>query len=162
MIVSAVVSISLPFILNPITDDANLKEMSSGKPYTLPLEILYNSTTNKHPEIDLTKGKHLICFFSLTCSHCRLAAHKLHSINLRNISIPVFMILNGDEKMLAEFFEETKTENIPHILFKGPKEYLQLAGPELPAILWVNNSIVEKKFNIYSLEQSELEKLMLN
>ena len=68
-------SIALPFILNPI--ELSYAEAYLNKPknnYTLELDSLYKSIKTDTSSKNLSKGKHIIAFMSLTCPHCRIAS----------------------------------------------------------------------------------------
>ncbi len=125
--------------------------------YKVPLELMYGDSQKEKPKIDLTKGKHIIAFLSLTCPHCRIAAKKLHVIHKKNPEIPIYIALNGDKKLLPEFFDDTNTQNIPHNLFLGPKDWMQVAGLSLPNIMYVDNSIVQKKCDGREVDQDDME-----
>jgi hypothetical protein len=151
------ISIALPFILNPI--ELNYSEAYLNRPENnskLPLDTLYNNATLNTPPKSLSKGKHIILFFSLTCSHCRIAAKKVRTINKLNPSIPFYMVLNGKDENLAAFFDDTHTESINHCILKG-NSFIYLAGLALPTIYLVNNSIVENQVDYIHLDQQELE-----
>lgn len=151
-------SIALPFILNPVQLD--YAESYLNKPennFKLPLDTLYNNATLATPPKELSKGKHIILFFSLTCSHCRIAAKKVRTINKLNPAIPFYMVLNGKEEKLKEFFDDTHTENIGHCMLKG-HSFIYLGGLSLPIIYLVNNSVVEHVVDYIHLDQQELEK----
>ncbi|MBK9791627.1 MAG: hypothetical protein IPP60_00600 [Sphingobacteriales bacterium] len=125
--------------------------------YKVPLELMYDSTQTEKPAIDLTKGKHIIAFLSLTCSHCRIAAQKMNIIHKKNPGIPLYFALNGDKELLAGFFDYTHTQAIPHNLFLGAKSWMQVAGLSLPNIMYVENSIVRKKCNGMEIDQEDME-----
>lgn len=154
-----VVSVVMPFILNPV--ELDYSEAYLNKPennYKLELDSLYLNAQIKTPPKMLSHGKHIIAFMSLTCSHCRIAAKKIRIISERNPEIPFYFILNGDNaEDLRSFFEDTHTENIPYSILKG-KPFLYLAGPSIPSIYLVNNGMVEHDVNYMELDQKELEK----
>lgn len=119
--VLAIVAFCLGFFIYPI--DA-VKSSSIDKAtlnYRVPLELMYDSTQTEIPAIDLRRGKHIIAFLSLTCSHCRVAAKKLYIIHKKNPTLPIYMALNGDKELLTDFFDDTNTKSIPHNLFLGPE-----------------------------------------
>lgn len=157
VVVLIVISITLPFILNPVQLD--YAESYLNKPennFNLPLDTLYDNASLNTPPKTLSKGKHIILFLSLTCSHCRIAAKKVRTINKLNPAIPFYMVLNGKEEKLTEFFNDTHTENIDHCMLKG-QSFVYLAGLSLPIIYLVNNSVVEHQVDYIHLDQKELE-----
>ena len=158
VIVLVLVCIALPFILNPIR--LNYSESYLNKPetnYKLELDTLYNNALLSSAPKQLSKGKHIISFMSLTCPHCRIAAKKIHIIKERNPEIPVYFVLNGKEENLAAFFKDTHTQNIPYCMLKG-NHFIYLAGLSLPSIYLVHNSLVENQLDYMILDQQEVEK----
>lgn len=153
-----VISIAMPFILNPVQLDYSKAYLN--KPdniYKLELDTLYDKAYLKTPPKELSKGKHIIAFMSLTCPHCRIAAKKIHIMKEKNSSIPFYFILNGDDEKLKPFFEDTHTENIPYTMLKG-SSFIYLGGLQLPKLLLVNNSMVENQVDYITLDQQEIEK----
>jgi uncharacterized membrane protein YphA (DoxX/SURF4 family) len=148
---------AFPFILNPV--ELNYSEAYLSKPennFKLELDSLYNNATLNVPPRNLSQGKHIISFMSLTCPHCRIAANKIRIIHERNAAIPFYFILNGDEENLKPFFENTHTEDIPHCILLG-RNFIYLAGTSMPMIYLVNNSEVEHVVNYMDLDQKEIE-----
>jgi hypothetical protein len=151
-------SLAAPFILNPV--ELNYSQAYLTKPKEkifLPLDSLYNHATLSVPPKSLSKGKHILMFLSLSCKHCRIAAKKARIIYERDSEIPIYFILNGKEDKLKGFFEDTGSENIPHCILLG-RNFVYLAGVELPVIYLINNSIIENQINYLDLDQGEIEK----
>jgi len=153
-----VTSIVLPFVLNPVRLDYSGAYLAKPEEtFNLPLDTLYNNALVNTPPKKLAKGKHIITFLSLTCSHCRIAAKKIHIINQRNPAIPFYIVLNGKPEDLIRFFEDTHIENLPYCMLKGT-HFIYLAGLSLPSIYLMNNSVVELRTNYIILDQEEIEK----
>lgn len=146
-----------PFILNPVALDYSEAYLNrSENNFKLELDSLYTNAKLNVPPRTLSKGKHIIAFMSLTCPHCRIAANKIRVMHERNPDISFYFVLNGDEKNLAPFFENTQTQNIPHCLLLG-RNFVLLAGTSMPAIYLVNNSTVEHVVNYMDMDQKEIE-----
>lgn len=151
---------TLPFVLNPVALDYS--EAYLNKPeekFNIELDSLYDNAQLNIPPKTLSQGKHIIAFMSLTCPHCRIAANKIRIIHERNPDISFYFVLNGDEENLKPFFEKTHTEGIPHCILLG-RNFVYLAGTNMPAIYMVNNSVVEHQVNYIDLDQEEIEKWM--
>lgn len=129
------------------------------KDFKLELDSLYNHAEVNTPPQSLRTGKHVIAFMSLTCPHCRVASKKMKIMKDRNPNISIYFVLNGDEEMLAPFFEDTKAKNIPFCILLG-KSFVFLAGTEMPSIYLVNNGVVENRVDYFHLDQDEIEKWM--
>ena len=147
-------SFTLPYILNPI--DLGTAPVKYQKP--LSLSELYRYDTM--PQTDLKTGKHIIAFMSLTCPHCQKAAYLINLIHKEHPDIPFYLVLNGHETQIPHFFEVTHADSIPHLFFKHPKEFADLAGNSIPAIYWVNDTTAEFKsvMTYYQLDPVYLEK----
>ena len=148
---------TLPFVLNPVDIDTSASHSEQALHYPIDLHWLYENPNGKPPPIGLTKGKHILAFLSTTCPHCRLAAYKLHVMHGRNPLLPIFLVLNGKPENIADFYNETKANDIPAINLKGVY-MLKMSGPQLPAIFFINNDTVIKKPNYMQLNQAEAEK----
>ena len=156
-IVLVIVAFVLPFILNPYDYDAALKNYSGELNYKLNLDSLYHNPDVQAPKAELRQGKWIISFMSLTCPHCRIAAKKLHIMKQKNPDLPIYIFLNGDDKNIKPFFEDTRADNLPWSILNGRGIFFKLAGPSVPQIDWVNNSVVENKSNYMVLQQSDIE-----
>lgn len=153
--VAVLVSLSLPFILNPPDFIVAYQSQPETVGYKLKLDTLYNSSDLKKPPMELRQGKHIIAFMSLTCKHCRIAAYKLHLIKKENPDISIFFVLNGDQKDITPFFDDTKAMNIPYMILLG-RRFVDLAGYNMPCLLFINNSMVEQKTDYISLNYDEI------
>ncbi|MDF2451318.1 MAG: protein tlpB [Bacteroidota bacterium] len=151
-------SFIMPHILNYVDmsySEAYLTKKEDS--FKLELDSVYKDAKIHTPPKSLSSGKHIIAFMSLTCSHCRVAAKKLRLIKEKNPSISIYLILNGEYKKIQPFFDDTKARNIDYCILNG-KNFVYLAGIDLPAIYMVNNSVVENWIDYIHLDQSEIEK----
>lgn len=120
------------------------------------LELLYQSEKFAKPTVDFRTGKHVLALLSLTCGHCRLAALKFHTLMSRKPNLPIYMILNGEDQNLSEFFEKTLAKNVPYSRLNG-KGFIELSEYEVPQILFINNGVIEKKVSHITLTDVEIE-----
>ena len=160
IVIPYAVAVMTPFILNPV--ELDYSEAYLNKPednYKLELDSLYSSAKLHIPPKTLSQGKHVIAFMSLTCPHCRIAAKKMRIIHERNPQIPFYFVLNGDDKNIKPFFDDTHTDSIPFCILNG-RNFVYLAGTSLPRIYLVNKSTVEHDVDYIDLDQGELEKWM--
>lgn len=147
--------ISLPFIINPISKTFSHAADQNDVNFKLDLNFLYTDSIYKRPPVDLMKGKHVVAFLSLTCSHCENAAYKFGVIAQRNPKLPIYFILNGDSSELKPFFDFSKSDHIPWNMVKG-SPFVELSGLSLPAIYFVNNGIVEKRISYIDLTDDSI------
>ena len=160
--ITCIASFTMPHILNYVDFNYSSSYLSKKENhFKLELDSVYNNAKIHSPPKSLSKGKHIIAFMSLTCSHCRIAAKKLRLIKKQNPSIPMYFILNGDYKNIKPFFEDTKARNIDYCILNG-SSFVYLAGYRLPSIYLVNNSIVENWIDYVHLDSEEIEKWLAN
>ncbi|MBL7932798.1 MAG: DoxX family protein [Bacteroidia bacterium] len=149
----------VPFIVNPIDYTYTSNNQDEKVNYPLELNLLFepaDSSKVEVPKVELRKGKHVVAFLSLTCSHCRIAAKKFRLIKKNNPELPIYFVLNGDKSNYKAFIEDTKADNIPNSFCLG-KSFVQLASAHLPRIYYLDNGIVVKKLDYFELNQYAIE-----
>ncbi|MEP7128813.1 MAG: MauE/DoxX family redox-associated membrane protein [Chitinophagales bacterium] len=152
-----IISISLPFILNPIDLMAANYRQPESVNFPFDQSLIFNDTVSQKNIVDFSTGKHIVAFFSLTCPHCKSTAFKMHIIEKRHPEIPFFMVLNGKQKNLQPFFEETKSGNVPYTILLG-EPFARITGGNVPTVYWIDNGIVVRKSLYISLEEQEILK----
>lgn len=159
LIAILLITFPLPFVFNPIDYSYSSNNLDEKINYKLDLDLAYNfNDTGKVKPIkkELRSGKQVVAFFSLTCSHCRIAAKKLKIMFKKNPELPLYMFLNGDPANTKQFFEDTHAERIPWSILNG-EVFIKLGGLSLPKIYYLDNSLVVKKVNYFDLNQDEIE-----
>lgn len=157
-------TIAVPFVINPVDYTYSSNNLQEKVNYPLELELLYqpeDTVKVEIPQVELRKGKHVLAFLSLTCSHCRIAAKKFRLIKRNNPNLSIYFVLNGGKEKLPDFLKDTKSENIPYSFCLG-KTFVHLASAQLPRIYYLDNSVVVKKVDYYELSQTDLENWMLS
>ncbi len=142
---------TVPFVVRPVYVSSGGQSMHQP----MALDSLYRYA-QPSPSVDLRKGKHIICYFSTTCPHCIKAAYLVQILHRQYPEFPIFMVLNGGKLAEEDFFEDTKSEAVPHTLLMNSDAFVTLAGPSVPAIYWVNNGIIEKKTYYTALEPASI------
>ncbi|MBP7808967.1 MAG: DoxX family protein [Bacteroidia bacterium] len=150
-------ALAMPHILNYV--DLDYSQAYLNKPennFILELDTLYNNAYETVPPKNLSQGKHVLAFMSLSCQHCRIAAKKIRLIHEKNPDIHFYFILNGEKEKKKWFYLDTKTEDIPYTMLRA-RPFVYLAGTNLPTLYLVNNSKVEHWVNYMELDQKEIE-----
>lgn len=145
-------SIIVPFVINPPKFDKSKYEYNVEQPYLMDFSIIYSDSEIEQPQIDLQKGKHLVAFFSYSCQHCVVSAYNLQLIALRNPDFSFYFFINGDENDLKTFHNLTKSEHVPHSILLA-KPLVMLVGNKLPAIFLINDSYVEKRIHPNGIDE---------
>lgn len=120
------------------------------------------------PKTDLRKGKQIIAFMSLTCPHCKKAAYLMQIIYKQHPEIPLFLVLDGPDTYQKKFFDDTHAEQVPHLFYNHTEDFEAMLNAGLkqgeksgvPAIYWINNSVIEYKsvYAYYQLDPSYMLK----
>lgn len=158
------ISITSVFIFNAV--DFNYSKNYLNKPYdnfTLNIDTLYKTNSDKFdpPKVDVRKGKHIISFLSASCQHCKIAAQKMKIIKKKNPSIPIYLFINGEDKDIQLFIKKTECNNIVYTKLNNPF-FVSIAGVHLPVIYYLNNTVVEKQVDYFTLEQYHIENWLKN
>ena len=146
--------VAIPFFVFPVEQQLHL-----------PLSKLYTTKKSEHPSGELRKGKHVLCFMSLSCEHCRHAAAAIAKMKRSNPSLPFYFALSGGTdstraKRFADFIQETKADNIPyHFLDKEDfVDMVVLTGSKgVPVILWMQDTTIIRRMDGSELDQKEIE-----
>ncbi|OSZ78295.1 hypothetical protein CAP35_08545 [Chitinophagaceae bacterium IBVUCB1] len=148
----AMVGLVATFIVAPL--NANNKAKVVNTPINL--QPLYADSTNV-PNKELRNGKHIVAYMSLTCPHCRKAAYMLHIIKKQSPDIPIYLVISGHPSQQKEFFEETKADDLPFLLYKDTEAFREMAGDGVPAIYWINNSTIEREATYLQLDPADIK-----
>jgi uncharacterized membrane protein YphA (DoxX/SURF4 family)/glutaredoxin len=149
---TVMLGIMTPFVAIPLSSQNNPE--ITDEPINL--SAIYQQPNP--PKIDLKKGKHIIAFMSLSCPHCKKAAFLFHIIHKQHPEIPILMILAGSDQYEKDFFDETKAHSVPYVRFKDMDAFMQYAHEGVPAIFYINNSVIERKANYFQLDPNYMQK----
>lgn len=152
-IVVTIIIIATPFILFPIGV------------IQMPVSALYTQKQPEKPNEEIGKGKHIVCFMSLTCPHCRDAATLIEEISQKYPKIPFYIFFPNEKNdtiqqlQLKDFMQQTKVKSIPYsfILRETFVDMVKAAGEDgVPTMLWLNDSNVVRKMEIPDLEDTAM------
>ena len=152
-VAAGMAAVVTPFIVEPMNVNNEPKMVNRE----IDLAPLYVQGAAK-PGVDLRHGKHVVAFMSLTCPHCRKAAYFLNVLKANHPDLPIYMILSGDPDNFKSFFEESRAYAVPNILFDDKDAFIQMAGEYVPAIYWVNNSMIEYEASYTQLDPQGIKK----
>jgi hypothetical protein len=146
--------IAIPFVIFPLKQQL-----------TLPLSRLYGADQKEQPKAELRQGRHILCFMSLSCSHCRDAAKIITAMKRKNPFLPYYIVFaNGSDSTrdarLADFMADTKADNIPYH-FINQDDFVDMvhrSGSDgVPSIFWMKDSTIIRKISIPELNLAETE-----
>ncbi len=153
-----VVLLVLPFILFALP--STQPEWLGKNKYKLDLSSLYASDKKDSPSTNLATGKHILAFFSPTCTHCQMAAYKMHLMKTDDTALPFFFVIGGTHN-IQNFWDKTHASGMPFTrLSQDP--FIHLAGTSWPAIYFVDNDTVVAKANYVTLSQVQIENWLQN
>jgi hypothetical protein len=155
-----VIGSAFPFIANPL----NISETEANymiKPGKfLTYKKLESINFNSQKNINLLKGKKLVCFLSLKCNACKHSASKLSALQkLNNNSLPIYFIfleVQDTTTFLKKFFEETDASNIPYTIF-SPREFFTVSDNSIPFIMSLDNGEIKNLSNYNDLYPEKVE-----
>ncbi len=150
------IPISLIFVVKPIYINTNKDMPKKGSRLDFSLMHNHAGFKGKTYKDDLEKGKKVIAFLSLTCSHCKVAGFKLTTYKASDPELPLFFILNGDSTNLPQFMNAAGGKNIGMAHWNGKEVYGEMSGYNLPAVFFVNNGAIEAQYNAESLNKETI------
>lgn len=156
------ISFSLPFVLNPLSFE-KAEKLSKDELLTTTLDLSDESffTWQCNDTLQINPGKKLVCFFSPGCKFCRMAARKIRVFqNNRDNPFSVYFLFAGNpasRNKLEPFYTETMTESIPTAIIEEGK-FFNVSGPNLPAIFYVNGTVIEGKDNFLTLSEEKIDR----
>ncbi len=154
----AAICIATTIFLNPF--DYLAAKMMKDEITDVPLNVdtLYHSkNAYPAPTVDLRHGKYIVCLLSLKCQHCLDAAFKMNIIKKQMPEAPFYFVFGGVKQNLQYFLDKSKHQNIPYTLFED-NYFFTMCGGVYPGIYYVENGIIKRKGNIYTLNEDEIKK----
>lgn len=103
----------------------------------------------------LSQGKHIVCFFSTTCPHCRKAAALTGKQFAVDSTLPYYIVLAGNQDAESDFWEESGAMRVPHTYVADMEAFKKMAGRFVPSIYWIDNSIIVRKTDFLDFETTE-------
>lgn len=94
---------------------------------------------------------------SASCAHCKVTALKIHTIVNVSPQLPIYLVINGDDSEIKQFVDDAKIGNVKWSKFNGATNFIKLAGVTLPAIYFVENSILHYQLDMESLNNQRIE-----
>ena len=141
----------IPFLFFP------LRASRTPKVVERPIDLNALYAEQPQPSVDLRKGKHVVAFMSLSCPHCKKAAFLFHVIRKQHPELPLFMIITGSDPYEKAFFEESRSEDVPHFRFRNTEVFMRYAPEGVPAIYYINNSVIERDANYFQVDPENIK-----
>lgn len=133
-----IVSFAWPYIAYaPITKNVK-SNYRLVEPFYIDKETMRNVKFNNKDSVDLTIGKQIICFSSLTCPSCKNAISKLSTVHKKNLDFSISIIfLEAEEKqeLLAKVISETGLSTIPYTFF-SVDDFFKSSDNRLPFVVF--------------------------
>jgi hypothetical protein len=147
------IPLAIVFLAKPIYINTNTQMPKKGA--KIDFEIMHNHKGFKGKTYteDLSKGKKVVAFLSLTCGHCKVAGFKLSGYKVSNPQLPVFFILNGDSIKMPQFMNAVGGKNIGMAHFNGKEVYGEMSGYDLPAVFLMDNGVIKAQYNAETLTE---------
>lgn len=126
-------------------------------------ELLMPGTAWESNE-NLTEGKAMVAFLSLTCGHCVEAAKKLNTFKQEYPEMPIYVVFQGlkDAEKMQEYYDHFVSESG---VLEMPKyfadsydfvDFLKSLGETgVPSIYWINDGKIFRKSNVQEASLKE-------
>ena len=134
-------SISLPILINPIGIHNVQGIEVDEKIDFIGLPPLYKQNT----KVNFSKGEKIVAFLSYKCSHCINATKKFVLLDKEKKVTNLYLVVGSKkEEGLLNFIDETK----PHfpIIWMNDDSFFSYAGGKLPAIIYIEDGVMKKKW----------------
>lgn len=153
-IIAVIACMSIPFVLSP-PDYFVTSKIESFDKYTFNYQTIGGSCfQGKYP--DIKHGKKILCFFSPKCKFCKLSARKMSIISDKNnYESGIYYLFFGEEEQLDGFWEESKSKQFPYKIIP-PDSFFKISGYNLPAILFIEDSLVVNKVSYRDLFDNDV------
>lgn len=153
------VGVSTPFILNypPHWAIYGERGFAESKDLLMADSLALQTSNYIHlmkPE-DLSAGKKLVCFASLTCPFCIRAAYKLHVLRTRNPNAQCYLILTGAPEMLEKFELRTSCQNVPRMLLDAPL-FNKITKGSVPKIYLTNQGVITHRLPYWAINDEHV------
>jgi hypothetical protein len=152
--ITALVITVLPFILNyPPSWAIYGEQAEENSSMELQLDSVFQMATYKQfvtSAEQITEGKKIICFASLTCPYCSRLAYKLHIIKERNPKAAMLLVLTGNPQNIARFERKSNCSNVPRV-FIGSEYFARWFGGNVPIVFQANGSKTLNKLEYWAL-----------
>lgn len=143
-------AIVVPFVFFP------LSSFNEPKTVNKPIDLNALYAENPKPDVELRTGKHIVSFMSLSCPHCKKAAFLFHIIHRQHPEFPIYLVITGSDEYEKSFFEESKAQSVPHLRFKNKDAFIKYAPDGVPAIYFINNSVIEREANYFQIDPENI------
>lgn len=147
-----------PYVVEPVYIGVNTA-WTQQESYPMDIDLLYAENQKETPKVNLREGKHIVAFLSINCPHCKLAAEKLGIIDRQNSDYPIYLLINGDDEEISKFRKEHKCESVQFSKLLQP-QFLQLSGPSLPSVQFVDNGMVIRNVDYLDLDNESIRKFL--
>jgi len=138
----------LAWIFNPVYPE-DFQDNTSVQPEPLEAAFLPDSLTNK---------TYILAMLDPGCPHCRHAAQKMAVSKIRYRDFPeMFTVLHGDSVAVNYFFHWANVR--PEHQIVPFDDFFRLAGPRFPAIFYVRQDMVMKKWTGHTFNYEVLHRL---
>lgn len=107
--------------------------------------------------VSFSSGNKVIIFFSVGCEHCKSLAYKIALLTEQKPSNVFLVMASLKEENLQPFFDETELQ-LPY-MWMSDDTFYKYSGGKLPAIIYLQNGVLKKKWTGEFVDLEELEEL---
>ena len=125
---------------------------------------LFNEMLDDAPldTLNLREGKQIVCFFSMGCKYCQMAAHKL-SLMQQFYKFPadsITYVFIGSDEGVAKFYEHSESEPYQDVLYPNVSRLLKTVNGNLPTIIFLEDGDVVHEYGFRNMDEAEIKAFM--
>ena len=144
----------VPLLLFPVW--SSVVGQRQGYPKRMDVAPLYAPQNKILPNLRLDSGYHILAFLNPNCTHCRMAAKKMHIMKSRDAALPFFLVIGGTESSLSEFWKATDAQDLPYSRLVA-HEFLRYTGGRFPLLLGLHNDTATFEPEYNEMTEQDLE-----
>ena len=125
---------------------------------------LFNEMLDDAPldALNLREGKQVICFFSMSCEYCQMAAHKI-SLMQQFYGFPkenITYLFIGNEEGIAGFYEQSESAQYRDVFYPDVARLLKAVNGNLPVIVFLEDGNFVYECGFRNMDEAEIKAYM--
>ena len=125
---------------------------------------LFNEMLDDAPldALNLREGKQVICFFSMSCEYCQMAAHKI-SLMQQFYGFPkenITYLFIGNEEGIAGFYKQSESSQYRDVFYPDVARLLKAVNGNLPVIVFLEDGNFVYECGFRNMDEAEIKAYM--
>ena len=153
------VSTAAVFLISPPDNDMPGIEPEQNLQVELFEEMLDDDPLES---LNLREGKQIVCFFSMGCELCEMAARKL-SLMQQFYDFPmdsITYVFMGSKEGVKDFYKQSGSMYYRNVLYSDLERLLKTINGSFPTIVFMDNGTVVHEYGYRDMNEEEIEAYM--